>query len=321
MKACIHAEYGPPSVLSVREVEKPVPADGQLLIKVHASTVNRTDCAMLRAKPFVMRFVCGFWRPKKQTLGTDFAGEVEAVGNDVTRFKVGNRIFGFNDSGLCSHAQYLVVSADNFMATIPDGISYEQAAASIEGAHYAQNFINKVQIGAGDRVLVNGASGAIGSAALQLLKSEGIYVTAVCNTKNLDLIRSLGADRVIDYLREDFTQDQEVYDFVFDAVGKSSFGKCKRILKPGGSYISSELGWMAQNLFFALTTPWLARRKVVFPVPLRVQESVDLVRGLLAGGKLKPVIDRSYPLDAVTEAFTYVETGQKTGNVILLQQP
>ena len=317
MKACIYTQYGPPSILRIKEVEQPVPQSNELLIRVHAATVNRTDCAILRAKPFFMRFVAGLFGPNRQTPGTDFAGKVEAVGEAVRSFKVGDRVFGFNDLGVRSHAEYMVIAEDQPIAVIPPNCSYRHAAASIEGAHYAYNFINKVNLEPESKVMVNGATGAIGSAALQLLKHFGTKVTAVGNTKNLKLLANLGADRVIDYEREDFTQDTEQYDFVFDTVGKSSFGRCKRLLKPGGAYISSELGWMAENLFFALTTPLTGGKKVIFPVPTSVQSSIDLVRKLLEEGSLKPVIDRVYPLDSIVEAFTYVETGQKTGNVVV----
>lgn len=317
MKAIVFTQYGPPSLLKVGEVEKPVPKSNEVLVRVHAATVNRTDCGILRARPFVLRFITGLFGPKRQTTGTDFAGAVEAVGKSVTDFAVGDKVFGFDDSGLGSHAQYLTISVDKAIASMPDKVSYAEAAASLEGVHYAYNFINKVELKAGHQVLVNGATGAIGSAALQLAKHFGAEVTAVGNTKNLALMKSLGADRVIDYLQEDFTKEAKQYDFVFDAVGKSSFGRCRPVLKPGGVYISSELGWMGQNIFYALATPLLGGKKVIFPIPLNIRRSIFLIKLLIEQGAYTPVIDKEYSLEETPEAFRYVESGQKTGNVIL----
>lgn len=317
MKAILHTQYGPPELLQYQEMPDPVPEDNELLIRVRAATVNRTDCGILRAQPFVLRFITGLSRPKLPITGTDFAGEVEAVGNQVKKFKVGDKVFGFNDSGLGSHAEYLTIPEDQPLGIMPENISYAEAAASVEGAHYAINFINKVELNENSKVLVNGATGAIGAAALQLVKATGAYVTAVGNTKNMELLRSLGADRLIDYEREDFTEDKAQYHFVFDAVGKSAFNLCKPLLLPKGTYISSELGWMAQNLFYALTTPLSGGKKVIFPVPSNIQASIDRVKELIIAGKYKAVIDRKYPLPEVPEAFRYVESGQKTGNVVI----
>lgn len=317
MKAITREKYGPPSVLSVAEIEKPTPKDNEVLINVHAATVNRTDCAVLSGKPFIIRFFTGLFKPKSRVPGTDFAGQIEAVGKDVTGFQVGDKVWGFDDNGLASNAEYMTFPEDKGIDTIPAGFSCELAAASAEGAHYAYNFINKVKLRAGQKVLVNGATGAIGSAALQFLKAQGLYVTAVCNTKNIELIKSLGADKIIDYTKEDFTQDEETYDFVFDAVGKSTFGQCKPLLNPGGVYISSELGPGAQNLFLALITPLLGGKKVVFPVPLNIRGSLEYIKKHIEEGKFKPVIDRKYPLEQIREAYEYVASGQKTGNVML----
>ena len=250
MKAIKHIEYGPPERLELTDLPRPSPGESEILIEVRAATVNRTDCAMMRAKPWIMRFVTGLWRPKKPVLGTDVAGTVVAAGAEVREFAVGDRVFGFNDVGLGSHAEYAVVSAGDALATIPDGVSFEQAAASLEGAHYAINFINKVSIARGQEILVNGATGAIGSAAVQLLVAMDVRVTAVCGTAGVASVTALGVERVIDYQKEDFTQLDTRFDHVFDCVGKSTFGRCKPLLKPKGVYISSELGPMAQN-------PWL----------------------------------------------------------------
>lgn len=317
MKASVYFKYGSPDVLQFQEVEVPKLKNDELLIRVKAATVNRTDCAMLRAQPFVMRFMTGLLKPSHPILGTDFAGEVEAIGKDVTNFKVGDRVFGFDDQGLNSHAQYMTISSKKAMATIPDSFSFEEATACLEGMHYAYNFINKIVLEPGQKVLVNGATGAIGSAALQLLKYFGAEVTAVGNTKNLDLLKDLGADKIIDYTKEDFAKDTQQYDYVFDAVGKSTFGKCKPVLKSGGTYISSELGPWGQNLLFSATTLLIGDKKVVFPFPKNINESVLLAKKLMPLGKFKAVIDKTYSLENIADAFRFVETGQKTGNVVI----
>jgi len=320
MKAVIYTKYGSPDVLQIKEIEKPTPKDNEVLIKVRATTVNRTDCTNLRAHPFFMRIVIGLLKPKKSIPGTDFAGQIEAIGKNVTSFKVGDRVFGFNDEVLRSHAQYLTLSEEKALITIPENCSYEEAAASPEGAHYAYNFINKVDIESCQKILVNGATGAIGSAAVQLLKVYDADVTAVCNTKNLELVKSLGADRVIDFEKEDFTKQNLKYDYIFDTVGKSSFGKCKPLLNSDGVYISSELGWMYQNFFFAFVTPMLGDKKVVFPVPINIKRSLRLIKKLIEEGKFKEVIDRKYPLEQIIDAYKYVEKGQKTGNVVITME-
>ncbi len=323
MKAIIHTKYGSPDVLKQGELEKPAPGDKEILVKVYAATVNRTDCAMLRAKPFIMRFITGLFKPRMPVPGTDFAGKIEAIGKNVTLFNIGDNVFGFDDNGVGSHAEYLTISEENALGIIPENCSFEQAAASIEGAHYAINFINKVEINAGDRVLVNGATGAIGSAAVQLLKYYGAYVTATCKTEKVELIKSIGADEVIDYTKEDFTISANKFNFVFDTVGKSTFSKCKPLLEPDGVYISSELGPWAQNIYYSLFTPLTSKlpknrgRKVRFPYPQNRLKSVQLISKLMALGKFEPVIDRRYSLKEAADAFRYVEKGEKSGNVIL----
>jgi len=323
MKAIVYTKYGSPDVLQLKEVEKPIPKDDELLVRVKATSVNRTDCANLTAKPFIMRFPLGLLKPKNQILGTEFAGDIEAIGKDVTTFNVGEKVFGFFDGILSSYAEFLCLSEDKGLSTMPKGISYEQAAVSIEGAHYAYNTINKVDFKKGEKAIVNGASGGIGSATVQLLVYYGVEVTAVCNTKNIHLIKSLGARKVIDYEDEDFTQDDEKYEYVFDSVGKSTFGKCKRLLKPGGVYISSELGPYLQNIFFSLATaifgnlPAQSGKRVKFPYPPNIKRSVLLIKKLIEEGKFKSVIDRSYPFEQIPAAFRYVLKGQKTGNVVI----
>lgn len=317
MKAVVYKKYGPPSVLQFGEMEKPSPKLNELLVEVHNTTVNRTDCAMLRAKPFIMRFLTGFLRPKNPVLGTEFAGKVVEIGPEVTAFKIGDRVFGFDDQGVSSYTEYLVFEENKGVSKIPERHNFKDVIGSIEGAHYAHNMINKVKIQAGQSVLVNGATGAIGSAAVQLLKTYDVHITAVGNTKNMELVRQLGAEEVIDYEKEDFTQRTAKFHHIFDAVGKSSFFKCRRLLEPKGTYVSSELGYMSQNIFLALLTPIFGGRKVRFPIPFDIKRSVLMVKKLLEEERFRVVVDREYRLEELSEAFEYAESGQKTGNLIV----
>lgn len=317
MKAITRTTYGAPEVLKVKEIPKPTPKDNELLIRVHATTVNRTDCGILTGKPYIIRAFTGLLKPRDLVPGTDFAGEIVAIGKHVANFKVGDRVWGLHDEGLASQAEYMVIRADKAVTKIPKTITYQQAVASAEGAHYAYNFINKLKIDSTSKVLVNGATGAIGSAAVQLLKYFGATVTAVGNTKNIALIKSLGADKVFDYQKEDFTQDSERYHFVLDAVGKSTFSKCKPLLLPKGIYISSELGPNAENLYLPLITKIKGGKSVVFPLPIGCRRSILFMTDLLEKQKFNPVIDRIYRPDQIVDAYNYVISGQKTGNVIL----
>jgi len=320
MKGVIYTHYGLPDVLQIGEIKKPVPKENEVLVKIHATTVNRTDNATVKAIPFFARIITGFFKPKCQTSGSEFSGDVEAVGENVLSLKVGDKVFGFQDLFARAHAQYLAIKAENVIS-MPDGLSYEQAAAGTEGLHYALNFINKVKIEKGQSVLVYGASGAIGSAAVQLLKFNGVKVTAVCGTKNLALIKSLGADKVIDYTQEDFTKDEHKYHYVLDAVGKVSFFQTKHMLLPGGVYISSDLGFMAQNLFLPVITPilksFLDNKKTVSPFPKDIPASLKLKKTMIEATKFTAVIDKSYPLEEIVDAFRYVEKGHKIGNVVV----
>ncbi len=317
MKSAIRKKYGSSDILKIENIEKPIIKDNELLIKVYATTVNRTDCAILTGKPFIMRFFTGLTKPKLPTPGTDFAGKIEAIGNKIKSFKINEKVFGFDDQGLSSQAEYMVFSEEGGITTIPNNISYEEAAASLEGAHYAYNFINKVKLNSSQKILINGATGAIGSSLLQFIKYYNIYVTAVCSTENIDLIRSLGADKIIDYSKEDFTKDNEKYDFVFDSVGKSSFFKCKSLLTKNGIYISSELGYMAQNPFLALITPLFGSKKVIFPIPYNIKASISFIKDLIEKKKFKSVIDKMYKLENISQAYKYVESGKKIGNVVI----
>jgi len=317
MKAIIHTRYGPPEVLQLKEVQKPTPKDNEVLIKVHATTVNRTDCGFRSAEYFISRFFSGLFKPNNQTLGNEFAGEIEAIGKAVKNFTPGDKVFGYNDTTFGANAQYMVLAEGAAITTMPASITYEEAAPITEGGHYALCDIRAAKIASGQKVLVNGATGAIGSAAVQLINYFGAEVTAVCNTKNVNLVKSLGAHQVIDYMQQDFTKLDAQFDVVFDAVGKSSFGKCKPLLKKGGIYMSTELGYMSQNPFLALITPLLGGKKVLFPIPTISKKDVEFLKELVETKKFKPVIDRYYPLEQVLEATRYVETGQKTGNVVI----
>jgi len=324
MRAAVHTSYGPPDVVRIAEVDKPTPKNHQVLVKVHATTVNRTDSGFRAGKPLIVRLFTGLIRPKVTVLGNEFAGEIEAVGRDVTSFLVGDRVFGYSGlqhgSRFGAHAEYLAMPEDGSLATMPANLTYEQAAPSTEGAHYALTMIRTAKIQRGHDVLVYGATGAIGSAAVQLLKSLGAQVTAVCDTEHLELVRGLGADRVIDYTVEDFTKDAQRYEVVLDAVGKSSFFRCRRLLKPGGSYLSSDGGPLNQNLVLVLISPLVGvfgGKKVLFRVPRDDQEMVRYFKELIESGAFKPLIDRRYRLDQIVEAYRYVETGQKIGNVVI----
>ena len=317
MKAVVYTEYGPPEVAKLIEVSKPVPKDDEVLIRVCASTVNRTDSGIRSAIYFISRFWSGLLRPRYQILGCEFAGIIEEIGKDVTTFKNGDNVFGYNDQTFGGHAEFLTISENDAVTTLPNNLNFEEAAPITEGAHYALNSIKASKSKKGQNVLVYGATGAIGSAAVQLLKHFGINVTAVCNSKNVELLKSLGADMVIDYQTQDFTKTENKFHFIFDAVGKSSFKQCKPLLTKEGVYISTELGKNAENVFFALTTPIWGGKKVLFPIPTINKADVIFLKELVEKGEYKPVIDRHYKLDQIVEAYKYVETGQKTGNVVI----
>lgn len=317
MKAVQHTQYGGPEVLAIAEVDKPIPEAGQLLIEVYAASVNRTDCAILSAQPFIMRFFTGLLRPRLSITGTDFAGVVKEAGANTHRFKAGDRVFGFNDRGLSSHAEYVCIPESKAIALIPGGFTFPQAASSLEAAHYAYYFIHKIKISRGQKVLVNGATGGIGSALVQFMKYYGAHITATCRAEHFDLVRALGADELIDYTTTDFTLENKNYDFILDAVGKSSYGLCKRLLNPNGVYISSEAGPFAQNIFLAMLRPLTGNKKVIFPAPGSIRESLDFIQGLIGEGKFRPLIDREYTLEQIKEAFCYVASGQKLGNVLI----
>jgi NADPH:quinone reductase-like Zn-dependent oxidoreductase len=314
MLAVVHDRYGPPEVLRFEEVERPVPADDEVLVRVHATTVTRTDTGLRSAEFFVSRFVTGLRRPKRRTLGIEFAGVVEEAGAAVGTLAVGDRVFGVRSG---AHAEYVAVRESGAIAHMPDGLTFEEAAAVCDGAALALACLRKASPLEGRDVLVYGASGAVGSAGVQVAKHFGARVTAVCDTRHVELVRSLGADEVIDYLEEDFTKNGKTYDVVFDAVGKLSYRRSRPSLEPGGTFVDTDLGFLYHLPLLVLLTRWLGSRKAKIGITAYSQEDVLLLKKLVEAGEFTPVIDRTYSLGQVIEATRYVETGQKTGNVVL----
>ena len=315
MRAVVYDKYGPPEVLRLEDVERPVPNQDEVLVKIHATTVNRTDCGWRSAKPFFARYFIGLLRPRRKILGMELAGEVEAVGAAVSQFEVGDQVFGVKGFG--AHAEFVCMREDRPLAHKPAGMTFEEAASVCDGALIALACLRKGDLHKGRSILIYGASGSIGTAAVQLAKHFGADVTAVCNTKNVELVRSLGADAVMDYLQEDFTKNGETYDVVFDAVGKHSFRRCRRSVRPGGIYIDTDPGFMWHVPVLALLTRWIGDKKVTLPIPKYTKKDVLFLKELIEAGQYRAVIDRCYPLEQVVEATAYVETGQKTGNVVL----
>lgn len=313
MKAVVFRKYGTPDVLHVEEIERPAPKVNELLVKVVASTVNRSDTGLRSSEYFFARIFTGLFRPKRTTAGMEFAGVVEEVGASVTEFQVGDELFGIKGG---ANAEYICISESGLLARKPVSMTFEEAAAVCDGALLALTCLKPAER-KGQSIVVYGASGSIGTAAVQLAKYFGADVTAVCNTKNVELIRSLGADEVVDYLKEDFTKNGKEYDVVFDAVGKHSFRRCRRSLKPGGIYISTDLGFMWHVPILALLTRCIGKRRASLPIGKYTKEDLLFLKELIEAGSYRAVIDRSYPLEDVVEATRYVETEQKTGNVVL----
>ena len=318
MRAAVSLRYGPPDVVRVVD-DEPVPEVGadDVLVRVHATTVNRTDCGYRGASPFFIRGISGLRRPRARVWGTEYAGVVERVGREVTRFAPGDRVFGYAEGHFGAHAELVAVSVTSLVAPVPDGVDLPTAAAATEGGHYALSGIRRAGIEPGQRVLVHGATGAIGSAAVQLLADMGVHVVATAPTAHVGLVKGLGAEVVVDHQKEDFTRTGEVVDAVLDLVGKSTFGACRRILRPGGVYVSSDLGPFAQNIALPLLTKVGRGRRVVFPFPMETPEVLEYLRERLESGAFRPVLDRTYPLEDIVEAYRYVESGQKVGNVVI----
>ncbi len=321
MRAVVYEKYGPPEVLRLEDVERPTPRDDEVLIRIHATTVNRTDCGFRQPRPFFVRFFSGVLRPRKRILGSELAGEIEAVGAAVTEFERGDRVFGVNADHFGAHAEYVCMREDAPLAKMPSGMTFEEAAAVCDGVILALTCLRGAGLQSGQKILIYGASGSIGTAAVQLAKELGAEVTAVCSTKDVATVRSLGADEVVDYTQGDFATNDERFDVVFDAVGKTSFGHCKGSLKQGGSYVETDLGFLWQNPFLVLLTRWIGDKRVLIPLPRYTKKDVLFLNDLIEAGKYRAVIDRRYPLEQVVEATRYVETGQKTGNVVLTVGP
>ncbi|MBP1996539.1 NAD(P)-dependent alcohol dehydrogenase [Paenibacillus eucommiae] len=318
MKAIVFTKYGAPDVLQLKEVEKPAPKNNEVRIKVHASVVTPSDCAFRKADPVIVRFIYGLRKPKYTILGVEVAGEIDSVGKDVKLFKKGDQVFGVSPNTLGAYAEYMCLPEDKPLALKPVNASYEEAVAVCDGALTALIFLrDTAKIQQGQKVLIHGASGAVGAYAVQLAKYFGAEVTGVCSTNNLELVKSLGAAAVIDYTKEDFTKDGQTYDVIFDAVGKQSFSRCKGSLKQKGIYLSTvpALGTMLQMLW----TSKFSSKKAIFTAAGLKQNKENLVflRELFEARKIKSVIDRRYRLEQTAEAHTYVEKGHKKGNVVI----
>jgi len=317
MKAVVRSSYGSSSVLRLTETSRQAIKNNEVLVKVYATTINRTDTAMLTGEPFVFRLIIGLRKPKRNILGTDFAGCVEEIGKDVTKFRIGDRVWGFHDEGLSSQANYLSISENEAMMQVPGNLEYKEIVACAEGAHYALNCVNKVKIESGSKVLIIGATGAIGTALVQMLKYQEAEITAVGNTRNIQLLQSLGADHVIDYKKVNFLESNNKYNFIIDAVGNSSYFKCRPLLLKGGAYISSEFGRFAQNLYLPIITKIFGHSRVVFPFPSNPKATLLFIADLIEKGYFKAIVDKEYALSDVQQAYEYVLSGEKTGNVVL----
>src|ERR687897_456624 len=285
MRAVVHERYGSPDVLRLVEVESPVPGADEVLIKVHATTVTRTDCGLRSAEVFISRVATGLLRPRRKILGMELAGEVKGVGAAVTEFRVGDQVFGV--TGFGAHAEYVCMPESAPLAHKPAGMTFDEAAAVCDGACIALSCLKNADLRKGRTILIYGASGSVGTAAVQLAKHFGAHVTAVCNTKNVELVRSLGADEVVDYLQEDFTKNGERYDVIFDAVGKHSFRRCRRSLKQGGSFIETDLGFMWHAPVLALLTRWIGDKRVTIGIARYTKRDVLFLKELIEARKYR----------------------------------
>ena len=315
MKAAVYTQYGPPEVLQVKQVEKPTPGKNELLVRIKATAVNSGDWRLRKADPFAVRFIFGLFKPKKNILGSVFSGEIERVGEDVKHFKVGDFVFGHTDMSFGAYAEYKCLSEDTSIALKPSNMTHLEAAVIPFGGVTAWHFIKKAAIKPGQKVLVVGASGAVGSAAVQLAKSLGAHVTGVSSTANMALVKSIGADKVIDYTKEDFTQNGETYDVIFDTVKSISVARSLKSLTKKGIMILSAAGMpeMLQGAWISMTSS----KKVMTGVISHNASDITFLKGLMESGQLKPVIDRTYSLDQIAEAHAYAEKGRKKGNVAI----
>ena len=316
MRAAVVDRYGPPERITIREVPTPSPKAGEIRVRVHATTVSRTDAANLRGKPRLARIATGLRGPKYDVLGVDFAGVVDAVGDGVTRFAVADRVFGIAPGGYGAHAEVLCMSAEGAVALLPERIAFTESVVC-EGVWYAMSALDRLGLEAGHRILIYGASGAIGIAALQLAKARGAEVIAVVDTRSMELMRSLGADAVVDYTAEDYSSVASDLDFVLDAVGKASFREARRMLKPDGAFSATDFGPGNENLVHLLASPFVRTRRFVFPLPFAPRPSVERASELFEAGTLRTVVDRVLPFDDIVEAYRYVELERKVGVVVL----
>lgn len=324
MKAAVFREYGPPEVLQVADVEKPTPGDNEVLIRIGAVTVNTGDCEMRRPEIpntiwFLIRLVFGLRKPRKQILGAYFAGEIEAVGYAVERLRVGDQVFAASGPRFGAYAEYICLPSSYPVAAKPASMTYEEAAAVPLGGINALHYLRKAKVQSGDRVLINGAGGSFGTFAVQLAKLMGAEVTGVDSTEKLDMLRTLGADHVIDYTREDFTESGETYDVIFNVVAGSSYSRNLRSLNKGGRYLLTNPAGISQMLR-AVWTSMTSDKKVIIQFASEEVEDLVYLRELIEAGRLRSVIDRSYPLEQAAEAHRYVETDRKKGNVVLTMQ-
>lgn len=320
MKAILCTKYRPPSVLKLEEVEKPIPKDNEVLVRIHAATVTAGDCEIRRFKMpswlwIPARIGFGFTGPRKKILGQELAGEIEEIGKDVKRFSKGAQVFAYTGFNLGAYAEYACVSEEGVLAEKPVNMGYEEAATVPMGGIIALHYLKKVNIQSGDKVLINGASGSIGTIAVQFVKYLGAEVTGVCSTANLDMVRSIGADHVIDYTKEDFTRRGETYHVIFDVVGKSSFSNSLKSLKREGSYLlgNPEILQMIRGRWAGVTS----NKRVISGTESPKNEDLIFLKGLIESGGIAAVIDRSYPLEQTAEAHKYVEKGHKKGNVVI----
>jgi NADPH:quinone reductase-like Zn-dependent oxidoreductase len=321
MKAIVYAKYGPPEVLQLREVDKPVPKDNEILIKVYATTVTSGDSRLRRADPFLARLFNGLFAPKKITvLGNELAGKIEAVGKNVTLFKTGDDVFGQAGLNLGANAEYICLPEDGALALKPVNVTYEEAASLPFGGSTSLHFLKKANIVKDQKVLIYGASGSLGTAAIQLAKYFGAEVTALCSTANIELVRSLGADKVIDYTKEDFTKNGKTYDVIFDTLGKSPFSGCIKSLNEKGVYLRA-VHMTLPPVVRGLLTSMLGSKKVIGGLAVERKENIVFLKELVESGKLKPVIDRVFPFEKAAEAHRLVDTGHKKGNVVIKVQP
>jgi NADPH:quinone reductase-like Zn-dependent oxidoreductase len=317
MKAILYKKYGPPEVLQLQEIEKPVPNDREILIKIYATTVTSGDSRLRRADPFMARLFNGLTRPKKITvLGNELAGKIEAIGKDVKLFKTGDDVFGQTGLGLGANAEYICLPEDGSLAKKPANITYEEAASIPFGASTSLHFLRKANIMKGQKVLIYGASGSLGTAAIQIARYFGAEVTGLCSTANLELVRSLGADKVIDYTMEDFTKRGETYDVIFDTVGFSPFSGCIRSLNKKGVYLRA-VHMTLSPVVRGLLTSMFSSKKVIGGIAVERKENIVFLKELIESGKLKPVIDRIFSFEQTAEAHRYVDTGHKKGNVVI----